>query len=345
MPRGLIPALALASLLVLVGCSAAPGTPGGTDVTPADTPTDTPTDTPRTPDDPITVTDDGAYNAFTFRAVGISPEAIAHEQAATAGSLYDERARLYRSMFADGSATQLVLTDADEPLADTAFEQGALIRNEGVYYRAERTVLDRRTGTGYLFEFEGPLQEYHDDNGTAREQAVPYAELSTAQRNLFDYVAPEAPDREDATLSASVTYLPPEGSSLGGAWLDGGPQYVRKDGELFRLQYGNERPETVRLRLRYTPERVAGTASAFVDGRLEEYVTNVTAERPADPEREVIVSSIVEGSFEWAGTVQTRPARVEAAERWVREQPPEGSYAYVRYGGELYRLEVQEVIE
>jgi len=344
MRRGLVPALALAALLVLAGCSAAPGSPGATDVTPADTPTDEPTDTP---DDPITVTEtpDGAYNGFTFQAYEITPESIAREQAAGAGDLYDERARLYRSMFDDGSATRLLLTGADEPLAGAAFEQGASLRNDGIFYRAERTVLDRRTGEGYRFEFEGPLQEYHDYYGTAQEEAVPYAELSSTQQDLFDYIAPKAPDSENGSLTASVSYLPPAGSSLGEAWLDGEPQYVRKDGELFRLQYENERPDTARLRVRYTPERVADSASAFVDGRLDTLVTNVTDERPADPAREVIVSSLAEGSFEWEGTVQSRPERVEAADQWVREHSPEGSYAYVRYDRELYRIEVREVIE
>jgi hypothetical protein len=334
-------------VLVLAGCSAAPGTPGGTDVTPADTLTDEPTDSPGTPEDPVTVTEtpEGPYNAFTFRAYEITPEAIAREQAAGAGDLHEERARLYRSMFEDGNATRLLLTDADEPLGRTTFEQGAFLRNDGVYYRADRTVLDRWTGEGYLFEFKGPLQEYHDDYQSAQDRAVPYGDLSPAQRDLFDYIAPRAPDRRNGSLSASVTYLPPAGSSLGKAWLDGRPHYVRKDSELFRLQYEDKRPETVRLRVRYTPERVADSASAFIDGRLARLVTNVTAEQPTDPAREVIVSTVVEGEFEWEGTVRTRPARVEAAERWVREHPPEGSHAYVRYDGELYLLEVQEVIE
>jgi hypothetical protein len=42
---------------------------------------------------------------------------------------------------------------------------------------------------------------------------------------------------------------------------------------------------------------------------------------------------------------EPRPERVEAATRWVREHPPVGSFAYVRYGGELYRTEAREVVE
>ena len=343
MPRRALPVLAAAVLLALAGCSAAPGPPEA-DVTPADVPADDPTETPVTPEDPTPTTTDGTYNAFTFRAYGITPETIARERAPAAGDLHDQQARLYRSLFADGSATELVLTGADDPLAGAAFEEGAFLQNNGVYYRVERVALDRRTGDGYRFEFEGPLQNYHDDYGAAREQATPYAALSPAQRDLFDYVAPRAPDRGNGSLAASVSYLPPVDRSLGESWLDGEPHYVREDGELFRLRYEGDRPQTTRLRLRYGVERVAGSTAAFLEGRLDRLVTNLTAGSPAGPEREVLVDSVVEGSVEWEGTVRSRPDRVELAAEWVRERPPAGNYAYVRYDGELYLLAVREAV-
>jgi hypothetical protein len=74
-------------------------------------------------------------------------------------------------------------------------------------------------------------------------------------------------------------------------------------------------------------------------------VTNTTETGPSAPARSVLVNATDTGVFEWEGTVKTLPDRVEAAANWVRERPPEGTVAFLRYQGNLYRITVQEVIE
>jgi hypothetical protein len=342
--------LAVATALLVAGCSGAAG-PGGTTPTGTATPTDGPTPTrtaTTTPTPSGTAADDGAYNAFRFEAVEVSPEGIARKLATPVRGLDPRTRPLVVAALENGSATELRLSHTDGvPESPGTPDDGAFLRDGGTYYRVNATVVGQRSDRGYGFELEGPIRERHDDYGAATDEAVPVDSLTPTQRELFEYAAPPESRREGGTLYASFHYLPPENGPLDGTgWLDGEPHYVRDDGDLFRIRYEDEgRPTVTRLRIRYRLEHVATSASAFAADRLERYVTNATADAPPAPARSVLRSAVRNGTYEWEGTVRTRPEGVEAAERWVREHRPSGSFVHVRWNGTLYRIQVREVIE
>ncbi|MFB6095325.1 MAG: hypothetical protein ABEJ71_02595, partial [Halodesulfurarchaeum sp.] len=207
------------------------------------------------------------------------------------------------------------------------------------------TVVTRWSGTGYQVEMEGPL-------GTFREAAeIPdnvtnFSALSPVERDLVAYGVPSQEEREGGLISSGFHYLPkPTNEVAAAALLDGAPHYVRHEGDVFRVQVTGERPPVVRMQIRYELVPVATSARAFVEGRLDALVTNVTADVPPDPGRAVILSALENGSYKWSGTVETRPERVEAADGWIAERPPSGSFAYLRYNGTIYKVSVMEVIE
>jgi hypothetical protein len=356
--------VAILAVVVLAGCT---GSPGGGTATDASRTNDPTTDSP-TPDDPTTVTptrtpsdyqtppldtrgtddgdgslgEDGYANMFEFEATKVTPEGIAREVADAPEDLHDEELAVYESIRANGSATVQYLSHADGlPDSPGPLDEGDFVREDGQFYRVESEVVDRRQAEGFQFDLEGPLREDEreraNDSGTVTE----FGELSATQTDLFTYAMPNSEERECCSVLAGFYYLPPDGESLDGSgWLDGDPHYVEHLGDLFRVQFDGDTPPVVRMQVRYDLEPVADSASEFVAPRLEELVTNVTESEPPAPGRSVIRSAIENGTYEWSGTVSTRPEAVESAANWLRDHT-----RYLRYEGELYRVTVMEAIE
>ena len=342
----------LVLVFVLAGCTGAPGSVDSTpmDSQKTDAATSTASPTPE-PDSRTGLAEDGYANAFTFEATAVTTDDITRDLAPRITDLDVEERRVARAALANGSTVVPRIFDADfdaveyGPLTD-----GQFLRNDGVYYRVNASVVGRQTGAGYSVDLEGPLRAaHHEDYETATTEAVARSNLSRAERALFSYGAPPDTRRENSVLAASYEYLSHGNRSLNGStWLDGGRHYVRDDSDLFRLEIDSDaRPETVRFRVRYHRTPVATAADGVAAERFPGLVTNVTESVPPEPARSVLLSAIENGSHHWSRNVSTRPERIEAASEWVLSLDDSGHNraVYVRYEGTLYRIVVSELVE
>lgn len=364
--------LAVLCVVVLAGCIGGPGTGGGaTDAPSSETPgptTDDPTPT-RTPDDyqtppnrtptqtptedPPGMGEDGYYNSFTFEATPVSAAGIAEDLSRHVSKLGDDERDVVAAAFENGSATVTDLQHGEGPPESVGpIPEGTVVRRNGTFYRVEATVQDWRSDAGYGFQLVGPLEAGRSEYDPDEVEATPLSSLSAVERGLVTLRMPEEPDdsiddrRRRGSVIASFNFLPPEGASLEGSpFLDGEPHFVQRGEDVFLIQFEEERPRVTRSRVRYTVEPVAESPEAFLDGRLEELVRNVTADVPSEPVRGIVLSAIANGTYEWTGTVETRPEAVEEADAWIGEQSATYSVAYLRYEGEIYRIHVREVIE
>lgn len=334
--------VAVCALAVLAGCTG----PAVTDqpaTNTSDTATGTTTGDATTTD--ATTTDDGYYHAYRFRATETSPEGIARDVARPMDRLYTEERQVADGLFTDGAASTVVMNHADGVPDDPGpLDDGEYLRHDGAYYRVDATVTKRVEGRGYQFSLEGPMgPDFHDNYERAKREAVAFEELSAADRHLFAHDVPPASDRENAVVSSGFYYLFPAGDDPANSrFLDGEVHYVRYDGDLFRVQYDGERTPVVRQRIQYDLVRVADSASAFADARLDEWVTPLDG--AGDRERRVLRNVFRNGTVEWEGTTDTTPQKYRATATWINDHGP-GNGVYVRYDGTLYHVTVREVIE
>jgi hypothetical protein len=363
-------ALGVLLVVVLAGCVGGHGTGGGaTDAPPTETPEPTKEDpTPndyqtapnRTPtatqtptEDPPAMGEDGYYNSFTFEASPVSAAGIAADLSRNVSKLDGDERAVVATALENGSATVTDLQHGEGPPESVGpVEEGAVVRQDGTFYRVDATVQEWRSDAGYGFQLVGPLEAGRTEYDPGEVEATPLSSLSAVERDLVTLRMPEEPDdsiddrRRRGSVIASFNYLPEEGTSLEGSpLLDGEPFFVERGGDVFLVQFEEEHPRVTRSRVRYTVEPVAGSPEAFLDGRLEGLVRNVTADVPPEPVRGIVLSAIANGTHEWTGTVETRPEAVEKADEWVDEQSATYPVAYLRYEGEIYRIDVREVIE
>jgi hypothetical protein len=339
---------ALLALLMIAGCLGGPAGPG-TQTPTEDPQTDAPTvsPTPTTPDDGG-LGEDGYYNAVMFEAPAVSAEQIARQRASAVADVGDDARVTVQAALENGSATVTVrsheagVPDSPGPLAD-----GEFVRRNGTYYRVNATIADTRSGDGYRGEVVGPLNPaVHDDFETAQNESVPVENLSAAGRDLFALEAPDRHHRAGGYTSAGFYYLPPAGIDTDdSALFDGETTYVRDRGDLYRVQIETDGEPVVRMRVRYVLDPVADSASAFIEPRMSSLVTNMTADTPPAPARQVIGWAVANGSYDWEGTTATRPDRVEAAAAWIRSHGPRTQRAYLRVDGQLYDVRVLEAVE
>lgn len=336
--------LAVAGVLLLTGCAGV-GNPGT--ATPTDSPTPTAPVSTHLSTTPPTTTD-GYYRSYEVSAQRTSPDEIVRAIALSRDEMAAELAwrtdRFVTPLFANGTAVRIVVSSEPDPHPGP-FENGTLVRQNGTVYALERAVIGRRAATGYRMRLEGPLPPDHPAYDRAEREAVGFETLSSADRGVFTYAAPAPGERERGFTTAGYTYVFPDGTDSATATLvDGDRHYVRYGGELYLIRARERVDGAVRYRVEYERERVAGSASAFFEQRRESLVTPLTAETADPVVYELATGAIGGNTTEWAGDGPA-PTRFRETEDWVRNQPPEGRSAYVRYEGDLYELRVEKLVE
>ena len=293
----------------------------------------------------------GYYRAYEFTATPIDRTGAARALARSREDI--ERGVTWRrhpfvdDLFSAGNASRMAI---DEPNADGVpgpFRNGTLVRANGTFYRLSKAVVDEHEAPAYRVGLEGPLTERLDPETYARakREAVDFDSLAPEDRAVFTYAVPPREDRDGALTSASYRWVFPEGADPGAARLvDGDVHFVRYEGELYRVESEERDDRAVRYEVRYDLRPVATSASAFADAHLETYVTPMAETSVETSARSVLRATLRNGSVSWSGRSEA-PGRFRAAATWVREHPPAGSRAYVRYDGALYEVNLQEVVE
>jgi hypothetical protein len=339
---------ALVVAILLGGCAGVGGPPA-TDAPATATTGDVESEGPgEATTDRTTRTSDGYYRGYEFSARETTESGLARDLALPRSRL--ERRTVWGTdsfaerLFERGAAEQV---DVARPNATSVGSlDDAVLRANGTYYAVERSIVARHAGTAYGMTLEGPLRtSHHDDYDRAAREAVNASSLSAADRALFEYAVPPTDERESAVHSAGYDYVFGESVDPSNATLvDGDRHYVRHEGDLFRVASDGPVGNMVHYRVRYELRVVADSAAAFVDGRVSDHVTPLNGSNATGATREVLVAAVEGDTVEWAGRSRA-PERIRGAAAWVREHPPAGRDAYVRYGGRLYRVRVQHVVE
>ena len=339
MTRRTVLTLLVALSLLLAGCA---GT-GGPPATERPTTDDTMTDRTSPP------TTDGYYRAYEFSATEVSEADVARDvtlsQSDLEGRLTWGADSFAATLFADGAAEQVDIDERDATSVGI-LDESAVLRANGTYYAVEKSVVSRHEGPAYSMELEGPLRpDFHDDYERAEREAVDFSDLSAADRDVFEYAVPPAEEHETTVSTSGYDYVFASSVDESDATLvDGEVHYVRYEGDLFRIVSDGRKGTKVRYRVRYELERIADSPEAFIEDRLPSLVTPLNESNATERTRGVLVDAIEGGAVEWEGRSEA-PARIRDADSWVQEHPPEGSDAYVRYGGTLYRIEVTKIVE
>ncbi|WP_435332953.1 hypothetical protein [Haloarchaeobius sp. TZWWS8] len=345
-------------LVLVAGCSATPfgdsntetREPLSVDTRTSDATTKTAATWSRT--DPPT-TDDGFYHAFTFVAYEVEPAEIAREYVPPRSQLHFSQRTVADELFENGSTTAVSIhpVSADSDRAFDAFDDGAFVRENGTYYRVSAEIVGERTADGYQMHFEGPIPEDREDRyERAKREAVDWANLTTGDRALVEHAAPSDSRRSHAEVSKGFYWAPPAGTESG-SLVDGDRHYVRHEGDLFQVERVRNR-SVVRYQVRYELVKVASSGESFAESSLGNLVVpfddSNSSESGADSlgedGRRVLLDALTTGMVDWDGTSSTVPDGYREAARWIREQPG-GSRSYVEYEGDIYLLEVREVVE
>ncbi|MCT9096904.1 hypothetical protein [Haloarchaeobius sp. HME9146] len=337
-------------ILVLSGCS------GFADVQPTREPltvetTDSPTESTVTTGTASRTTDDGYYHGFQFTAESVDEASLAREHVQSR-DIPGYETQLVDDLFADGNATTVTVVPAgstvDDGPRDRTLDDGTYIRDNGTYYRIDRTVTAEAETDGYRLYTEGPLQNDRDEDQyeTATEEAVDFANLSSYDQTLFVQVLPDERRRRHGTSIGEATWRAPRSNASEESQLvDGSVNYVRYDGDLYLARQEEALRVTV-FDVRYDLVPVADSHEAFADDHLDHLVVPLNDSTPTEPAtREFLVSVIEDGYVHVDVNREAVPNGLYAASLWIREQPPRGGAVYVRYQGDLYIIKVREAVE
>jgi hypothetical protein len=336
--------------LLLAGCVGTGGPPA-TAVT-SDDPTSTPTDASpsATPQTDTLQTDHGYYRAYEFVAQSTTRAEIAEDVTLSRPEVRKRvqwrRDPFVATLFGERTAERVVIGGPDGDTAPGTLDNQTVLRANGTYYALEKSVVRSRKGTAYGMELEGPLgPQFHEDYERAKREAVDFDSLSPADRAAFSYAVPPVEERESAVHTAGYDYVfEDEGTAANATLVDGERHYVRHEGDVFRVQSDGPQGTRVRYRVRYELSPMADSTESFLDGRLESLVTPLNESNATTRTRDVVVRTVQGSTVKWSGRTEA-PPRIRHAANWVHDHPPDGSDAYVRYDGSLYRVRVQKVVE
>lgn len=345
MTRRIALPLLLSLMLLTAGCAGTGGLPA-TDRATTDGRTTSGT---TTADRTATPTTDGYYRAYEFSAVEATETDVARDVTLSRSDLEGRLTwgadAFAATLFTDGAAEQVGIDERNASSVGV-LDASDELRENGTYYAVEKSVVSRHEGPAHSMKLEGPIRpEFHDDYERATREAVNFSALSAADREAFEYAVPPAGERETAVTTSGYDYVfSPDVDADRATLVDGEVHYVRYEGDVFRIQSDGTDGTKVRYRVRYELERIADSPEAFIEDRLSSLVTPLNASNATGGAPDVVLDAIGGETVEWEGR-RDAPVRIRDAAAWVESHPPEGSDAYVRREGTLYRIEVRKVVE
>lgn len=328
--------VALACVLVVIaGCSGAPAdTTTATTVASGGTTTAATTDATATPTTSTrqTTTDTTHDRWIRGSAYTVNEETVALESSISIDSLDASDARIVNETIENGTTT---VTRIGQVYSGSRYP----VVVNGTYYDVNATLLERERVTVHLFAVEGPLREGTDAYETAEAQAVSFENLSTTDRQIVTESLPEDRDLDTVSVDtiAPVTFendTVPDSSTL----ADGDTHYVEYEGHYLRIEF---RQEDVRDRstYRYEANVVAEGFDTYVDIAIDRYVTNASNTTLPEGSQEVLLNTLENGSIYYHSETPTIAPSYETFYHWTR------NHRFVRYEGDIYRLDIMRIME
>lgn len=335
MPSTGAAAVAVCLLLVLAGCSGGPAdtTTSGVGVTTTPNTTTAVTSTATTSRTTTRTTTDTTHDRWIRgSAYTVNPETVALESSIPIGRLDPSTARIVNETIENGTTTVTRI--------GTTYDGSRYpVVVNGTYYDVNATLLEQERVTVHLFDVEGPLQEDTDQYEAAASDAVAFENLSAPDQRIVEASLPENRDLDTVSVDTFAQVPFEDGTAPSNATLaDGTVHYVEYDGHYLRIEF---KQEDVRDRstYRYEASLVAESFDAYRPIATDRYVTNASNSTLPEGAQEVLIGTLQNGSIYYHSETPTIAPSYETFYYWTRD------HRFVRYQGEIYRLDIMRVME